>query len=117
MKMKRIFSAVLGSAVAMSMLAGCGGGTTATEGGTASSSASTGTGEIYFLNFKPEIAEIYDKVVADYEKETGVKVKVVTAASGTYETTLKSEMAVVQLLQRVAQLVAVQAQELVKFTS
>lgn len=93
MKMKRIFSAVLGSAVAMSMLAGCGGGTTATEGGTASSSASTGTGEIYFLNFKPEIAEIYDKVVADYEKETGVKVKVVTAASGTYETTLKSEMA------------------------
>ncbi len=49
--------------------------------------------EIYFLNFKPEIAEVYDKVAADYEEETGVKVKVVTAASGTYEQTLKSEIA------------------------
>ena len=48
---------------------------------------------IYFLNFKPEIAEVYDKIAADYEAETGVKVKVVTAASGTYETTLKSEIA------------------------
>lgn len=49
--------------------------------------------EIYFLNFKPEIAEVYQKVAADYEAETGVKVNVVTAASGTYETTLKSEIA------------------------
>lgn len=49
--------------------------------------------EIYFLNFKPEIAEVYEKVAKDYFEETGVKVKVVTAASGTYETTLKSEMA------------------------
>lgn len=49
--------------------------------------------QIYFLNFKPEIAEIYDKIAADYEEETGVKVKVVTAASGTYEQTLKSEIA------------------------
>lgn len=49
--------------------------------------------EIYFLNFKPEIAETYDKIAADYEAETGIKVKVVTAASGTYEQTLKSEVA------------------------
>ncbi len=49
--------------------------------------------EIYYLNFKPEIAEVYDKIAADYEAETGVKVKVVTAASGTYEQTLKSEVA------------------------
>ena len=49
--------------------------------------------QIYFLNFKPEIAEIYEKIAADYEEETGVKVKVVTAASGTYEQTLKSEIA------------------------
>lgn len=48
---------------------------------------------IYFLNFKPEIAEVYAKIAKDYEAETGVKVKVVTAASGTYETTLKSEIA------------------------
>lgn len=49
--------------------------------------------EIYFLNFKPEIAEVYSKIATDYEAETGVKVKVVTAASGTYEQTLTSEIA------------------------
>jgi raffinose/stachyose/melibiose transport system substrate-binding protein len=49
--------------------------------------------EIYFLNFKPEIAEVYEKIAKDYEAETGTKVKVVTAAAGTYETTLKSEIA------------------------
>lgn len=48
---------------------------------------------IYFLNFKPEIAEVYDKIAKDYEAETGIEVKVVTAASGTYEQTLKSEVA------------------------
>ena len=46
-----------------------------------------------FLNFKPEIADVYKSVAKDYEKETGVKVKVETAASGDYEQTLKSEMA------------------------
>lgn len=49
--------------------------------------------EIYYLNFKPEIAEVYSAIAADYEAETGIKVKVVTAASGTYEQTLKSEVA------------------------
>ncbi|NMO94357.1 ABC transporter substrate-binding protein [Paenibacillus lemnae] len=49
--------------------------------------------EIYFLNFKPEIAQVYEKIAKDYEAETGIKVKVVTAAAGTYETTLKSEVA------------------------
>lgn len=50
-------------------------------------------GSIYFLNFKPEIAEVYEQIAKDYEAETGVKVKVVTAAAGTYETRLKSEIA------------------------
>lgn len=49
--------------------------------------------EVYFLNFKPEIADTYKKIAEEYEKETGIKVKVVTAASGTYEQTLKSEIA------------------------
>lgn len=48
---------------------------------------------VYFLNFKPEIAEIYKEIAQKYEAEKGVKVKVVTAASNTYETTLKSEIA------------------------
>lgn len=48
---------------------------------------------VYFLNFKPEIADIYKEIAQKYEAEKGVKVKVVTAASNTYETTLKSEIA------------------------
>lgn len=76
--MKKLLSLVLTAVLALSMAA-CG--------------KESGAVEIYFLNFKPEIADVYDKIAADYEKETGVKVRVVTAASGTYETTLKSEMA------------------------
>lgn len=48
---------------------------------------------VYFFNFKPEIADIYKEIAQKYEAEKGVKVKVVTAASNTYETTLKSEIA------------------------
>lgn len=48
---------------------------------------------VYFLNFKPEIADIYKEIAQKYEAEKGVKVKIVTAASNTYETTLKSEIA------------------------
>lgn len=50
-------------------------------------------GDIYFLNFKPEIASYYEEVAAAYERETGVHVNVVTAASNEYEKTLKSEIA------------------------
>lgn len=48
---------------------------------------------VYFLNFKPESAKTYEKIAEEYYKETGVKVKVVTAAANTYEQTLKSEIA------------------------
>jgi len=53
----------------------------------------TSGGEVYYLNFKPEVAEIYQKIGDEFKKETGVTLKVVTAASGTYEQTLKSEIA------------------------
>lgn len=49
--------------------------------------------EVYFLNFKPEIASVYDEIAKVYKEETGKSIKVVTAASGTYEQTLKSEIA------------------------
>ena len=48
---------------------------------------------VYFLNFKPESAKVYEEIAEVYEKEKGVKVKVVTAAANTYEQTLKSEIA------------------------
>lgn len=47
---------------------------------------------LYYLNFKPEIADVYNRIALDYEKETGNRLRVVTAASGTYEQTLKSEI-------------------------
>lgn len=65
------------------------------EGGTGNTSdkATAEKQEIIFLNFKPEIASVYKEIAAEYEKETGVKVTVNTAASGEYEQTLKSEIA------------------------
>lgn len=48
---------------------------------------------IYYLNFKPESAEAYEEIAKAYKDEKGVNLKIVTAASGTYEQTLKSEMA------------------------
>ena len=49
--------------------------------------------QVYFLNFKPESASVYEELAKKYEEETGVKVKVVTAAANNYEQTLKSEIA------------------------
>lgn len=48
---------------------------------------------VYFLNFKPEAATAFEEIAKQYKKETGITVKVVTAAANTYEQTLKSEIA------------------------
>lgn len=50
-------------------------------------------GSVYYLNFKPEVDSNWQALAAEYTKETGVEVKVVTAASGKYEETLTAEMA------------------------
>ena len=50
------------------------------------------SGSVYYLNFKPEADEAWQKVAAAYTEQTGVPVKVVTAASGTYQETLTAEM-------------------------
>ncbi len=47
---------------------------------------------IRFLNFKPEVANVYDEISKAYEKEKGVKLIVETAASGNYEQTLTAKM-------------------------
>lgn len=51
------------------------------------------TSEVYFLNFKPESASVYEELAKKYQEEKGITVKVVTAAANTYEQTLKSEIA------------------------
>jgi len=55
-------------------------------------SAST-DGKVYFLNFKPEIADAYTDLMKTFSEETGIEAKVVTAAENQYEATLKVEMA------------------------
>ena len=49
-------------------------------------------GSVYWLNFKPELDEAAQALAAKYTEQTGVPVKVVTAASGSYSQTLTSEM-------------------------
>ena len=48
-------------------------------------------GSVYYLNFKPEQADQWSDLAKKYTDETGVPVTVVTAASGTYESTLESD--------------------------
>lgn len=51
------------------------------------------TKTIRYLNFKPEVADVWNEIASAYESETGIKVVVETAASGTYESTLQARMA------------------------
>ena len=116
---KKIVSTMLCATMIATMLAGCGGsdnggsaatdngGSAATDNGGSTEEAApagdsadsgetaapaAGGGSVYWLNFKPESDEVLQEVAADYTAKTGVEVKVVTAASGTYSTTLLSEM-------------------------
>lgn len=80
MNFKKILAILLALAMLLS-LAACSTGT-----------GNSGKGSVYFLNFKPEADEAWQQLAKDYEKETGVKVKVLTAASGQYDNTLTAEM-------------------------
>ena len=59
----------------------------------AASAPATETGSVYYLNFKPEADQAWQDLAAKYTAETGVEVKVVTAAGGNYSDTLTAEMA------------------------
>ncbi len=50
------------------------------------------SGRVYYLNFKPEQDSAWQELAKAYTDETGVEVKVVTAAQGTYEQTLLAEI-------------------------
>ena len=49
-------------------------------------------GSVYYLNFKPEADKAWQDLAKTYTEQTGVEVKVVTAASGQYDTMLPSEL-------------------------
>ena len=85
MKMKKVTATMLAAVMAAGMLTGC--------GGSGESAKKDDEPSVYYLNFKPEVAEVWETLAEKYTEETGVKVKVKTAASGQYEQTLKSEIA------------------------
>ena len=96
---RRNFLAAAGVSAAALGLAACGGSSSssapassAAPSTSAASSAPAASGKVYYLNFKPEQDEDWQKLAKAYTEETGVPVTVVTAASGQYETTLMSEM-------------------------
>ena len=76
--MKKALSLLLIAILCVGLFAGCAGGGE--------------EGRVYWLNFKPESDEVLQEVAKMYTEETGVEVKVLTAASGTYNQTLLAEM-------------------------
>lgn len=110
---KKLISALLCVAMVSSMLVGCGSGAAETPAAEAPAAegeaeaetpaaeepaaeapaASADGGKVYYLNLKPEVDTQWQEIAAAYTAETGVEVKVVTAASGTYEEVLRSEIA------------------------
>lgn len=77
--MKKILALVLALALSLTMV-------------TVAATAQTATGSVYYLNFKPEQDQQWQDLAKLYTEKTGVPVTVVTAASGTYETTMRSEV-------------------------
>ena len=74
---KKVLSIVMVLAMVLCLFAGC---------------AKEEVGSVYYLNFKPEQDAAWQTLAKAYTEETGVEVKVVTAAEGTYEETLTAEI-------------------------
>ena len=100
--MKKLIALLLAVVMVMG-LAACGSKTTTetkapteakvdTPATEAKTDAPAAAGSVYYLNFKPEQDEAWQKLAAEYTAQTGVPVTVLTAASGTYEETLMAEM-------------------------
>ena len=88
---KKLLSASLVGVMGVLALTGCGDkddSGNGNAGAKVNTTADATKGKVYFLNFKPEIEEAWKTVIADFTAETGIEVKCITAASGTYEQTL-----------------------------
>ena len=84
---KKLLALMLTATCVASLVTGCGGSKDASG-----DAGKEGSGKVYYLNFKPEADAAWQDLAAKYTEETGVEVKVVTAASGEYENTLTTEM-------------------------
>lgn len=90
---RRSFVGGAGAGLAALGLAACGNSSSSDSSSSSSSNSDDRSGNVYWLNFKPELDTAAQKLASDYmEKYPNVKVKVQTAASGNYEPTLTSEM-------------------------
>ena len=78
---KKLFALIMAVAMVLTLCVGCG-----------EKPAEETTGSVYYLNFKPEADQAWQDLAKVYTEATGVPVKVVTAASGTYGETLTAEM-------------------------
>ncbi|HIX33114.1 ABC transporter substrate-binding protein [Gemmiger formicilis] len=94
---RKLLALGLAAAMSVSLLAGCGSAGSSSQAGSTGGSSTGGEaasgGSVYYLNFKPEADAQWQALAETYTEQTGVPVTVVTAASGNYETMLKSEMA------------------------
>ena len=103
--MKKFLAIILAMTMVMALVA-CGGNNSSSNDSASAPAESTDTGaapaedagtttaagSVYWLNFKPELDETAQKLAGMYTEKTGVPVKVVTAASGTYQQTLTAEI-------------------------
>lgn len=86
--MKRILSIMLAVSLFGTFFTAC--NRNDVENPTGQSNDKTAT--VRFLNFKPEVANVYDEIARAYKDETGNTLIVETAASGNYEQTLTAKM-------------------------
>ena len=87
--MKKYLALVLALVMALSLVA-CGNKTAEEPSG--DGDATEAAGRVFWLNFKPEADQAWQDLAKTYTEQTGVEVKVVTAASGQYDTMLTSEL-------------------------
>ena len=79
--MRRILSLILAVMLVALCFASCG-----------STDSTAEAGSVFYLNFKPEQDAQWQALAKKYQETTGIKTTVVTAAEGTYESTLTAEM-------------------------
>ena len=62
MKMKKVTATMLAAVMAAGMLTGC--------GGSGDSAKKDDEPSVYYLNFKPEVAEVWETLAEKYTEET-----------------------------------------------
>ncbi len=102
-RLSKILAFGMAACMAATAFVGCGGSGSSSNGSSSggdssapdSSAVASGDaskGSVYWLNFKPELDETAQELAKMYTDETGIPVKVTTAAAGSYSQTLTSEM-------------------------